>query len=107
MIRFILRFFGLLLLAGGFVALIYDGTKTIAGNALVMTPFGDLWRQVHPETLAWTQATLERQAPAWVWDPVTVTLLTAPAWAVLAVLGALLMLAGRRKQPPARFGVEP
>ena len=35
MIRFLLRFIGLICLAAGFILLIYDGTKSIAGNRLL------------------------------------------------------------------------
>lgn len=102
MIRFFLRAVGLFVLAGGFVALLYDGTKSIAGSALAITPFADVWRQIHPDSLAWTQAALERQAPPWAWDPVAVTVLTSPAALVLGVLGAVLMLLGRRKRSAPR-----
>jgi hypothetical protein len=34
-----------------------------------------------------------------VWDPVTVSLLRAPIWLVLAVLAAILMILGRKKKP--------
>jgi uncharacterized membrane protein YsdA (DUF1294 family) len=33
MIRFVLRFFGLLMLALGFIFLVYDGTKSIADQS--------------------------------------------------------------------------
>ena len=38
MIRFVFRFVGLWILAAGFVALVRDGTKSIAGNAVFITP---------------------------------------------------------------------
>ena len=98
MIRFLLRAVGLFVLAGGFVALLYDGTKSIAGSVLAITPFADVWRQVSPDSLAWTQAAIERHAPPWVWDPVAMAVLTSPAALVLGVIGAALMLLGRRKR---------
>jgi hypothetical protein len=36
---------------------------------------------------------------SWLWDPVTVSLLGAPVWLVLAVLASLLMILGRKKKP--------
>jgi hypothetical protein len=107
MIRFFLRFVGLFILAGGFIAVLYDGTKSIAGNQLVITPFGDVWRQIHPETLAAVQGSMERYAPAWAWDPAFVTLLMAPTALVLTIVGAALMLLGRRKKQPVRYGFDP
>jgi hypothetical protein len=35
----------------------------------------------------------------WLWDPVTVTVLGAPIWLILAVLASLLMILGRKKKP--------
>ena len=43
MIRFLLRFIGLICLAGGFILLIYDGTKSIAGNTIFLTDIRTLW----------------------------------------------------------------
>ena len=35
----------------------------------------------------------------WLWDPVVLTILTTPAWLVLGIIGAVLMLIGRKKKP--------
>jgi hypothetical protein len=35
----------------------------------------------------------------WLWDPVTVTVLGAPIWLLLAVLASILMILGRKKKP--------
>ena len=49
MIRFLLRFIGLICLAGGFILLIYDGTKSIAGNKLFLTDVRTLWELINLE----------------------------------------------------------
>lgn len=99
MIRFVLRFAGLFALAAAFVAVLYDGTKTIAAGQMYITPFQDIWTYLHPESLQWLQTTVQARAAAWVWNSAFITVLTAPAGLVLAVIGALLMLLGRRKRP--------
>jgi hypothetical protein len=99
MIRFLFRFVGFLILAGGFIALIYDGTKSIAGSALVFTPVGQIWNNVHSSSLQLLQPAIERHVSEWLWDPVILNILTAPAWLVFAILGAILMLIGRKKKP--------
>ena len=43
MIRFLLRFIGLCLLATAFVFFVYDGTKSIANQHLVYVRVGDVW----------------------------------------------------------------
>jgi hypothetical protein len=48
MIRFLLRFIGLWLLAGAFVALVIDGTRSISAGRLAITQFGTAWDSLHP-----------------------------------------------------------
>jgi hypothetical protein len=99
MIRFILRSLGLWILAGGFVFFVYDGTKSIAGDQIYITKLGDVWNAVNSSSLQLLQPAIERHVAQWLWDPVLLSVLTAPTWLVLAVLGAILMLLGRRKKP--------
>jgi len=42
---------------------------------------------------------IERHVAVWLWDPVVLGILTAPAWLVFGILGAILMLIGRKKKP--------
>jgi hypothetical protein len=99
MIRFLLRSLGLWILAAGFVFFVYDGTKSIAGNQIYVTKLGDSWNAIHSTSLQLLQPAIERHVAVWLWDPVALSVLTAPTWLVLAVLGAILMLLGRKKKP--------
>ena len=99
MFRFIFRFLGFWLLAGAFIALVYDGTKSIAGNSLFITKLGATWNAIHSTSLQLLQPAVERHVARFLWDPVILNVLTAPTWAVLGILGALLILLGRRKRP--------
>ena len=99
MIRFIFRFIGLICLAAAFILVIYDGTKSIAGNRLFLTSVETLWSLINARSLANLQPLISPYANGIFWDPVTVSILGAPAWAVLGVLGILLMLLGRRRKP--------
>jgi hypothetical protein len=99
MIRFILRSLGLWILAGGFVFFVYDGTKSIAGDRLFFTKLSDVWNALNATSLALLRPAIEQHVAQWLWDPVILSVLTAPAWLVLAILGAILMLLGRKKKP--------
>ena len=99
MIRFLLRFIGLVCLAGGFILLIYDGTKSIAGNKLFLTDVQTLWELVNPGSLAKLKPMIESYAGGFLWDQLMVTFLSAPSWSVLGVLGILFILLGRRRKP--------
>jgi hypothetical protein len=99
MIRFLFRTLGLLFLAAAFVFLVYDGTKSIAANAVIFTKVSEVWTIVHAQSLQQVRPLIERNLPAWLWDPVAVTILDAPALAVFGVVGAVLVVLGRRKKP--------
>jgi hypothetical protein len=99
MIRFLLRLIGLICLAGGFILLIYDGTKSIAGNKLFLTDVQTLWELVNPGSLAKLKPMIEPYAGSFLWDQLMVTFLSAPSWSVLGVLGILFILLGRRRKP--------
>jgi hypothetical protein len=96
MIRFLFRFLGLVCLALGFIFLIYDGTKSIADQHLYITRISDVWAVVHESSLAQLRPVIQRVA---VWtDPIVQSFLGAPTWLVLAVVGMLLILLGRKKR---------
>ncbi|HLK81155.1 MAG TPA: hypothetical protein VKT99_06625 [Xanthobacteraceae bacterium] len=99
MIRFLLRALGLLFLAAAFIFLVYDGTRSIAANMLLYSKVDEIWSLVHQASLQQLQPLIERHAPPWLWDPVMTTVLDAPATVTLAIVGAVLILLGRRKKP--------
>jgi hypothetical protein len=97
MIRFLLRFIGLCLLATAFVLFVYDGTKSIANQHLVYARVGDVWAMVDQGSLNLAQNWL-KQKPAWAWDP-TMQVFDLPAWGVLGFVAMILVLLGRKKKP--------
>jgi hypothetical protein len=99
MIRFLLRALGLLCLAAAFVFFVYDGTKSIAANALVFIKVDEVWTLVNAASRQQFQTFIVQHTTAWLWDPVALTVLNAPAFVALAILGAVLVLLGRRKKP--------
>ena len=103
MIRFVFRFVGLWILAAGFVALVRDGTKSIAGNAVFITRLSEDWSNLHPASLASIQPAIERHTP-WLWDPVMLGVLAAPTWLVLGIIGSIFILIGRKKKPLIGYG---
>ena len=102
--RFLLRFIGLWLLAGAFVALIIDGTGSIAGGNMRFTTFGRTWDNLHQESKPAVKAFVDRHAPPWVWTSVVQVVLDQPTWIVLGVVGAVLVLLGRKKARLIGYG---
>ena len=98
MIRGFFRLVGLLLLAGGFVFMVYDGARFVADNTLRFTRFGQFWNDIHQSSQQVFRAWVEGAAP-WLWTSVVKVILDQPVFAVLGVLGILLMLAFRPRKP--------
>jgi len=99
MIRFLFRFIGLICLAAAFILVIYDGTKSIAGNRLFLTSVRALWELVNAGSLQKLKPLIEPYASGFLWDPVMLAILAAPSWSLLGGFGILLLLLGRRKKP--------
>lgn len=104
MIRFLFRFVGLWVLAAGFVALVRDGTKSIAGNGIFVTRLGEDWNNIQASSLESLKAVIERYAGAPGWEMVSTYLLAAPTWLVLGILGSILILIGRKKKALIGYG---
>lgn len=99
MFRFVFRSAGLLCLASAFILGIYDGTKSIASNALILTSVRGLWETLNAASLQQLKPMIEHTLGPWAWDPVMTGFLSAPSCSVLAGVGILLILLGRRKRP--------
>jgi hypothetical protein len=97
MIRFFLRFIGLLSLALAFIFLVYDGTKSIADQRWYVTKVAEVWATLHESSLTQVRPTLEGLA-TWLWDPVATSVLNAPTCLILLILGTILVVLGRKRR---------
>jgi hypothetical protein len=98
MFRFLLRALGFLILAAGFVCLVYDGARSIANNALRFTTLDAL-----PLTaLSAPLASLKTAAP-WLWQAILLPLSVAPAALVGLALGTILIWLGQPLREPASY----
>src|ERR1700753_3608912 len=98
MIRGLFRLVGLLLLAGGFVFMVYDGARWIADQSLRFTPVGEVWNDINAASQQSFHSWVESHAP-WLWASVIRVLLDQPVFAVMGVLGILLMILFRPRRP--------
>ena len=98
MIRGFFRLVGLLLLAGGFIFLVYDGARSIADQALRLTRLGEFWNDIHQASQQAFRTMVEGASP-WLWNSVAKAVLDQPVWAVMGILGILLMLLFRPRKP--------
>ena len=102
MIRFGFRFIGFWFLAAALVALVIDGTKSIADSALVTTSVAEYLVENSPTTLQRLEFGVQNNL-GWplVWDYIFVPVLGWPAFVILGLVGILLSLIGKRPRPPA------
>jgi len=98
MIRALLRFIGLLLLALAFIFVIYDGMKSIADRTIYSTALSQFWTEIHASSLQAAQASVERLSGT-LWNFAIAPILEQPAAAIFAVLGVVLIVLGRKKKP--------
>ncbi|KWV57587.1 hypothetical protein AS156_38360 [Bradyrhizobium macuxiense] len=98
MIRGFFRLIGLVLLAGGFIFLVYDGARYVADQSLRFTRFGQFWNDIHQSSQQAFRVWVESHAP-WLWNDVIRVVLDQPAFAVLGIAGILLMLLFRPRKP--------
>src|ERR1700754_772057 len=98
MIRGFFRLVGLLLLAGGFIFMVYDSARWVADQTLRFTRFGQFWNDVHQSSQQAFKTWLEATDP-WLWNGAVKLVLNQPVFAVMGILGILLMLLFRPRKP--------
>ncbi|MET1413572.1 hypothetical protein ABVF61_14965 [Roseibium sp. HPY-6] len=102
--KFIFRLAGLGLLAVAIIAGISDASTSIAQSQTQLQPLGQLLFSLFPDTFPILQPAIERHVHPALWDPVLLTLMTWPVWAVFAPLGlAFLWLGARRRGYQPQF----
>ena len=89
MLRFLTRAIGLLLLAGGFIALIVDGTRSLAGSSLYATSIDAALQTMAPAVYQSSEKWVLAHLPPFVWDPLLVHLLRVPLSGALLAFGGL------------------
>jgi hypothetical protein len=96
--RFLARLIGFLCVAGGFVALVVDGTRAIANGAWAPVALADVAAKAFPKLFPLLEPAVRNVHPL-LWSPVLTSLFAAPTFLVGMGFGSLLLLLGRR---PAR-----
>ncbi len=88
---------GLLLLVA-VIAAVYDATRTISADSLVMTSLGEHWSKLAPTSLTAAQAAVQRYTHPVVWTSLVHSLLLVPAWLFLSGFGVLLAVVARQRR---------
>ena len=99
MIRFILRFIGIVLLALAFIFVIYDGMKSIADHMFYATRIEQFWIEVNSRSLQMLRESVEQYTGSPIWRWVVQPLLEQPIAVVFGLLSVGLIILGRKKKP--------
>lgn len=99
------RLIGWIIFLAGLAVLVRDIFVSIENGRWAPIALGQLWFDIDRSSLNLVQAVVQRYTHPFLWDPVIVTVLLCWAFAVLMVLGLLILALssiGARTKTPAR-----
>ncbi len=96
--KFFFRLSGYLFLACALIAIVADGSRSIARSELTLMPLGQFWYEHAQGSLNAAQAAIQRHVSPVLWDPDIQTMLTWPIWAVFLLFGAAFLWLGTRRR---------
>lgn len=91
------RVLGAVFLAAGLVLLCVDLAESWATGPRLRA-LGEWWARLDRESLQLAQPAIERHVAPFLWDPVILNLLLAPAAALLSGLGVVLLALSFRRR---------
>lgn len=97
--KLVLRLLVRPLLLVALLALLHDGTRTIASDGgLVITTLLEHWQALAPASLDAVRRTISMKVHPFVWDQVLARPLRLPAWIAIGLLALALAWLGKRRQ---------
>jgi hypothetical protein len=94
----LLRFLAGVLFVVAVLAAVYDGTRSIAADQLVVTSLLEHWSKLAPTLFTSAQNAVVRYSHPMVWEAGVRRLLLLPTWLLFALFGLALAYAGRRRR---------
>jgi len=91
------RLIGWVAFLAGAAVLVRDGLVWINTKHWAPIALGQLWYQLDRSSLNLVQAVIQRYIHPFLWDPIIVTILLSWAFAVLMILGVLLLAVFRKR----------
>ena len=97
------RVFSWLLLALALMAAGAEALASLQAGAWEPISFGQIWYDLHKESLALAQPAVQRYLHPVIWDYLLVSILLWPAWLLPLILGLVLMLLCRKRRKKQTF----
>lgn len=102
--RVMLRILARIMLLVALIALVSDGTRTIANDSgIVVTSALAYWAELAPTMLDTVKRTLSLKIHPLFWDGIMVPLLSLPAWLVLGIIAAIILYFARDRRETKIF----
>jgi hypothetical protein len=102
--KLILRLAARLMLVVALIALVSDGTRSIANDSgIVITSALDYWAELAPTSLETVKRTLSVKVHPAVWDAGLARLLALPAWLVLGGGAVIILYLARKRRQATIF----
>ena len=102
-LRWVSRAVGWLLILAALAAAVRDALAWLDTGAWASVLFGQVWFDLHKDSLLLLQPALERHVSPFLWDPVMTTILEAPAWVVFGLPGIVLLVLGSLRRRSRTF----
>lgn len=99
----VVRIIGYILLLSALAAAGAEILQSMEAGYWDKVQVGDIWAAIDHHSLQQTQVGLERYVDPFLWDPILLNIVLAPAWLILGVPGLLLILLARRSRRPRMF----
>lgn len=93
----ICRIIASLFLLAAFGLFAYEIYGAISGDGYTLVAGGELWAEIHGNSLVGFGALIEKNISPWLWGEIFVPILRAPAWAIAVVPGLILALLCRTR----------
>lgn len=77
--------------------LVNDGVRSLAKSELAYTQLGGLWYQINAASLNLAQAGIQRSLHPVLWDPIAISILQVPVFALFGLLGLVMIYLGRKR----------
>jgi len=97
------RVLSCLALALAFMAAGAEALASLQLGAWEPISFGQIWYDIHKESLALAQPAVQRYLHPVIWDSLFVSILLWPAWLLPLFLGLVLMLLCRKRRKKRTF----
>ena len=92
-----------LLLALAFMGVGAEALASLQAGTWETISFGQIWYDIHKESLALAQPAVQRYLHPVIWDYLLVSILLWPAWLLPLILGLVLMLLCRKRRKKRTF----